>query len=150
MSADAYDVAPPDPSGAGQERAMRLALADAGVDGSEVVHVNSHGTSTPAGDLVEAQAIARVCGSDVIVSATKSMTGHLLGGAGALESIFTILALRDHKAPPTINVDNPEPELPVRLALGGPAPLPDGPLYGLNNAFGFGGHNVALLLKNWE
>ena len=150
MSADAYDVAPPDPTGAGQERAMRLALADAGIEGSVVVHVNAHGTSTPAGDLVEAKAIGRVCGPEVVVSATKSMTGHLLGGAGAMEAIFTILALRDRKAPPTINVTTPEPELPVRITRDSPVDLPEGELYGINNAFGFGGHNVALVLKNWR
>ena len=99
---------------------------------------------------MEAKAIGRVCGPDVVVSATKSMTGHLLGGAGAMEAIFTILALRDRKAPPTINLTNPEPDLPVRIARDEPVELPDGEVYGINNAFGFGGHNVALVLKNWE
>lgn len=150
MSADAYDVAPPDPTGAGQERAMRLALDEAGVEGTQVAHVNAHGTSTPAGDLVEAQAIGRVCGPDVVVSATKSMTGHLLGGAGAMEAVFTILALRDRIAPPTINLSNPEPDLTVRISGTEGTPLPEGELYAVNNAFGFGGHNVALLLKSWS
>lgn len=149
MSSDAYDVAPPDPTGAGQERAMRSAVADAGIEGTAVVHVNAHATATPAGDLVEAKAIARVCGADVLVSATKSMTGHLLGGAGALEAIFTILAVRERLAPPTINVTEPEPELPVDLVRWEPRPLPaEGTLHALNNAFGFGGHNVALLLRS--
>lgn len=149
MSADAYDVAPPDPTGAGQERAMRLSIADAGIAPSDVVHVNAHATSTLAGDLVEAQAIARVTGESVLVTGTKSMTGHLLGGAGALESIFTLLALRERMVPPTINVSSPEPGLPVDLVRDVPRPLPSaGELYAINNAFGFGGHNVALVLKN--
>lgn len=146
MTADAYDVAPPDPSGAGQERAMRLAMADAGVTSGDVHHVNAHATSTPAGDLVEAHAIARAVGNDVLVSATKSMTGHLLGGAGALETIFAVLAMRDRVAPPTINVREPEPALPVQLVRDSPAPLPDGDIAIVNNAFGFGGHNVALVI----
>lgn len=127
---------------------MRLAAADAGIEGDAVVHVNAHATSTPAGDLVEAQAIARVAGGSVLVSGTKSMTGHLLGGAGALETIFTILALRDRLAPPTINVTNPEPDLPVDLVRGTPRPLPQGTIHAINNAFGFGGHNVALVLRS--
>ncbi|MDO5495043.1 MAG: beta-ketoacyl-ACP synthase, partial [bacterium] len=146
MSADAYDIAPPDPSGAGQERAMRLGIEDAGIEGSQVVHVNAHATSTPAGDMVEARAISRVAGERVLVTGTKSMTGHLLGGAGALESIFTVLALKNRLVPPTINVSDPEPEMPVDLVRDTPRELPaDGPLYALNNAFGFGGHNVALV-----
>ncbi len=149
MSADAYDVAPPDPSGQGQERAMRFAIADGGVDPRSVVHVNAHGTSTPAGDLVEAQAIARVCGGDTLVTATKSMTGHLLGGAGALETIFTILAVHERKVPPTINVTEPEPELPVDLVRDVPRDLPDGELVAINNAFGFGSHNLALVVKSF-
>ncbi len=149
MSADAYDVAPPDPTGAGQERAMRLAIADAGISGADVAHVNAHATATPAGDLVEAKAISRVAGESVLVTGTKSMTGHLLGGAGALESIFTALTLRDRLVPATINVDNPEPELPVDLVRGAPRHLASaGELYAINNAFGFGGHNVALVLKS--
>ncbi|HHW83386.1 MAG TPA: beta-ketoacyl-[acyl-carrier-protein] synthase family protein [Actinomycetales bacterium] len=149
MSADAYDVAPPDPTGAGQERAMRLGIADAGIEGSQVSHVNAHGTSTPAGDLVEAKAIARVAGESVLVTATKSMTGHLLGGAGALESILTVLALKHRQVPPTINVEDPEPELPVDLVRDTPRDLPgEGEVYGVNNAFGFGGHNVALVFRN--
>lgn len=148
MTADAYDIAPPDPSGAGQERAMRLAIGDAGIAASEVVYVNAHATSTPAGDLVEARAISRVAGTSVLVSGTKSMTGHLLGGAGALETIFTALALRDRKAPPTINVTEPEPDLPVDLVRDVPRDLPAGTIYAINNAFGFGGHNVALVLKS--
>ena len=98
---------------------------------------------------MEAQAIARVCGGDTLVTATKSMTGHLLGGAGALETIFTILAVHERKVPPTINVTEPEPELPVDLVRDVPRDLPDGELVAINNAFGFGGHNVALVVKSF-
>ena len=151
MTADAYDVAPPDPSGQGQERAMRAAATDAGIDPASVVHVNAHGTSTPAGDLVEAQAIARVSGNDTIVTATKSMTGHLLGGAGALETIFTILAVHERQVPPTINITEPEPELSVDVARDTARALPaEGELVAINNAFGFGGHNVALAVKTYQ
>lgn len=148
MSADAFDIAPPDPTGAGQERAMRIALADAGLDGSDVVHVNAHATSTPAGDGVEAGAIARVLGAGACVSATKSMTGHLLGGAGALEAVLTVLAVRERTAPPTINVDNLQDGLEIDLVRGEPRALPTGQVAALNNAFGFGGHNVAVLFAS--
>ena len=128
---------------------MRLAVADAGIVGDDVAHVNAHATATPAGDLVEAKAISRVCGESVLVSATKSMTGHLLGGAGAVETIFTVLAVRERLAPPTINVTEPEPELPVDLVRDQPRALPgDGPVHAINNAFGFGGHNVALVVRS--
>ncbi|WP_341358052.1 beta-ketoacyl-ACP synthase II [Georgenia sp. M64] len=148
MSADAFDIAPPDPTGAGQERAMRIALADAGLDGSDVVHVNAHATSTPAGDGVEAGAIARVLNAGACVSATKSMTGHLLGGAGALEAVLTVLAVRERTAPPTINVDNLQEGLDIDLVRGEPRALPTGQVAALNNAFGFGGHNVAVLFAS--
>ena len=148
MSADAFDIAPPDPTGAGQERAMRIALADAGLAGSDVVHVNAHATSTHAGDGVEAGAIARVLGAGACVSATKSMTGHLLGGAGALEAVLTVLAVRERTAPPTINVDNLQEGLAIDLVRDEPRALPTGQVAALNNAFGFGGHNVAVLFAS--
>lgn len=149
MSADAYGIAPPDPTGAGQESAMRFALEQAGITGSDVVHVNAHATSTPAGDGVEAAAIHRLLGEQAVVSGTKSMTGHLLGGAGALEAIFTILAVHDRLAPPTINVDNPEEGLPIDLVRNEPRELPSGDIAAINNAFGFGGHNVALVVQDY-
>lgn len=149
MTADAYDIAPPDPTGAGQERAMRLAIADAGAEPSDVAHVNAHATATPAGDLVEAKAIARVVGPAVLVTGTKSMTGHLLGGAGALETIFTVLAVNKRMVPPTINVEDVEPDLPVDLVRDIPRALPEGEICAVNNAFGFGGHNVALLVRSY-
>ncbi len=151
MSADAYDIAPPDPSGAGQERALRLALANAGVTAADLVHVNAHATSTPAGDGVEAAAVRRALGQDadhVAVSATKSMTGHLLGGAGALESLLTVLAVHHRTAPPTINVTDPEPGLEIDLVRDTPRELPSGQIAAVNNAFGFGGHNVALVVTS--
>ncbi|MBK5249565.1 MAG: beta-ketoacyl-[acyl-carrier-protein] synthase family protein [Actinomycetales bacterium] len=151
MSSDAYDIAPPDPSGAGQERAMRIAIADAGVSGADIVHVNAHATSTPAGDGVEATAIRRTLGGDAdhtAISATKSMTGHLLGGAGAMETIFTVLAVHHHVAPPTINVTEIQPGLEIDLVRDVPRQLREGQIAALNNAFGFGGHNVALVVTS--
>ncbi|HCX83896.1 MAG TPA: beta-ketoacyl-ACP synthase [Micrococcales bacterium] len=142
LSSDAGDIAAPD--SAGQARAMRDALTDAGLTPQDVVHANAHATSTPAGDIGEAEAIHSVLG-DVVVSGTKSMTGHLLGGAGALETIFTVLALRDRVAPPTINLTTPDPRLPVDVATA-PRRLPEGDIAALNNSFGFGGHNVSLLV----
>lgn len=123
---------------------MRSALADSGLTAADIVHANAHATSTPAGDLTEIQAIARVMGEGTVVSATKSMTGHLLGGAGALESVFAVLALRDRTAPPTINLTSPEPGLPLPVATT-PTTLAQGQIAALNNSFGFGGHNVSLI-----
>lgn len=151
LSADGYHITSPDPSGGGQVRAMRSALADAGVDPRDVVHVNAHATSTVVGDLIEARSIREVLGDEAdhaVLSATKSMTGHLLGGAGALETIFTVLALHDRLAPPTINVANPDPELVLDLVRDTPRALPAGQVAAVNNSFGFGGHNVALVVTS--
>ncbi|HIZ36903.1 MAG TPA: beta-ketoacyl-[acyl-carrier-protein] synthase family protein [Candidatus Ruania gallistercoris] len=151
MTADAYAIAPPDPSGAGQERALRLALENAGVTAADLVHVNAHATSTPVGDGIEAEAIVRSLGpaaEHVAVSATKSMTGHLLGGAGALETLLTILAVHERTAPPTINVTDPEPDLSIDLVRDVPRELPAGSIAAVNNAFGFGGHNVAVVITS--
>jgi 3-oxoacyl-[acyl-carrier-protein] synthase II len=149
LSSDGYHMTSPEPSGRGQIAAMRAALLDAGVEARDVVHVNAHATSTVVGDLIEARSVRAVLGPDadhVALSATKSMTGHLLGGAGALETIFTILALRERLAPPTINVSSPDPELVLDLVRDAPRPLPGGQLAAINNSFGFGGHNVALVV----
>ncbi len=148
-SADAHHIAQPDPAGTGAKLAVGRVLADAGLSAEQVVHVNAHATSTPAGDVVEAQAIAAVLGpaaSGVVVSATKSMTGHLLGGAGALESVAAILALRDRVAPPTINLEDPDDVAGLRIAAEPVELRPRGsaPMAVLNNSFGFGGHNVTL------
>jgi 3-oxoacyl-[acyl-carrier-protein] synthase II len=149
MTSDAYHIAAPEPTAAGQMRAMRLSLERASLTVGDVRHINAHATSTPVGDPIEARGISGVLGDhtdQVLVSATKSMTGHLLGGAGALESVFTVLALRDRKAPPTINVDNPDPDLTINLVRNTASALPaTGDIAAINNSFGFGGHNVALV-----
>jgi 3-oxoacyl-[acyl-carrier-protein] synthase II len=149
-SSDAHHIAQPEPEGAGLRLVLRRALADGGVEPEQVVHVNAHATSTPAGDVVEAQAIAAALGDaapGVVVSATKSMTGHLLGGAGAAESVAAILALRDRIAPPTINLDDPDDDAGLEISTK-PQPLvrrSDKPMAVINNSFGFGGANVALV-----
>ncbi|WP_449385071.1 beta-ketoacyl-ACP synthase II [Cellulomonas soli] len=151
LSADGYHITSPEPSGDGQIRAMRAALEESGASAADVVHVNAHATSTVVGDLIEARSIRGLLGDDadhVALSATKSMTGHLLGGAGALETIFTILALRDRQAPPTINVTDPDPELVLDLVRDTPRALRAGQVAAVNNSFGFGGHNVALVLTS--
>ena len=148
-TSDAYDIVQPDPSGLSQGRAMKLALQEAELAPTDIVHVNAHATSTPTGDPAEATSIRYALGEDTtaIVTATKSMTGHLLGGAGALESLATLLALRRQVVPPTINLDNPEPGLGIDIATTA-RELPAGDLAGINNSFGFGGHNVALAFTN--
>ena len=151
MTSDSHHIAQPDPEGSGAARAMTAALADAGVSTADIHHVNAHATSTPQGDIAEAVAIRRALGSDsdrALVTGTKSMTGHLLGGAGAIESIFTILALRDRTAPPTINLDNMDPEIHLPVAANSPHELPSGDIAALNNSFGFGGHDVALVFRS--
>jgi 3-oxoacyl-[acyl-carrier-protein] synthase II len=148
-SSDAHHIAQPDPDGTGLKLVLRRVLADAGITPEQVVHVNAHATSTPAGDVVEAQAIAAALGDaspGVVVSATKSMTGHLLGGAGAVESVAAILALRDRLAPPTINLEDPDDDAGLTISATPQqlAPRSDGPMAVINNSFGFGGANVAL------
>jgi 3-oxoacyl-[acyl-carrier-protein] synthase II len=148
-SSDAHHIAQPEPGGAGLKLVLRRALADARVQPEQVVHVNAHATSTPAGDVVEAQAIAAALGDaapGVVVSATKSMTGHLLGGAGAVESVAAILALRERVAPPTINLDDPDDDAGLTISAKPQqlSPRAEGPMAVINNSFGFGGANVAL------
>ena len=149
-SSDAYHIAHPAPDGAGVMAAISRALADARVSPDDVVYVNAHATSTPEGDTLEAQALAKSMGAavdGVVVSSTKSMTGHLLGGAGAIESVATIMALKDRVAPPTINLDDLDEGVPVDIATEARPFRPRGsaPMAALNNAFGFGGHNVSLV-----
>ena len=152
ITSDAHHIAAPDPVGRGAARAMQMALDGAGIDASDIVHVNAHATSTPAGDVAEAQAMATVlgAGSTACVSATKSMTGHLLGAAGAIETIATVLALHERTAPPTVNLEDPDDDVHIDVVRGEPRKLPDGPIAALNNSFGFGGHNVALVVKSVE
>ena len=151
LSSDGYHLTSPEPSGRGQIAAMRAALQDAGVGASDVVHVNAHATSTVVGDIIEARSVREVLGKaadGVALSATKSMTGHLLGGAGAVETIFAVLALQHRTAPPTINVSQPDPELVLDLVRDTPRGLPSGQVAAINNSFGFGGHNVALVVTS--
>ncbi|KAB2346500.1 beta-ketoacyl-[acyl-carrier-protein] synthase family protein [Actinomadura rudentiformis] len=152
-SGDAYDIVLPDPTGTGQAKAMRRALDNARLKPEDIVHVNAHATSTPAGDVAELASIKAALGPEVssklLVTGTKSMTGHLLGGAGALESVFTILALREGLVPPTANLEDIDDEVDLDIVHGEPRPLPDGPLAALNNSFGFGGHNVSVVFQRW-
>ncbi|MCL1871875.1 MAG: beta-ketoacyl-[acyl-carrier-protein] synthase family protein [Promicromonosporaceae bacterium] len=151
LSSDAYHMTSPDPEGKGQMAAMRRALEMAGATAADVSHINAHATSTKVGDLTETNSIRNLLGGEadhVLLSATKSMTGHLLGGAGALETVFTLKAVQERLAPPTINVANPDPELKVPLVRDVPAALPQGDIVAINNSFGFGGHNVALVVTN--
>ena len=151
LTSDAYHIAAPEPNGRGQSRAMQLALESGGLSISDVAHINAHATSTVVGDMIEARAIRALLGSHAdrtLLSATKSMTGHLLGGAGAVESILVIKAIQDRKAPPTINVTQPDPELEVDLVCDIPRAFPSGDVVGINNSFGFGGHNCALAFTN--
>lgn len=150
LTSDGHHIAQPDPEGSGAARAINAALADAGVTAADVVHINAHATSTPQGDVAEAAAIRRALGTDAdhaVVTGTKSMTGHLLGGAGAIESIFTILALRERKVPPTINLHTMDPQIDLDVAREVRS-LPSGPIAALNNSFGFGGHDVALVFRS--
>ncbi len=151
ITADSHDIVQPDPSGDGQSGAMLKALRDAGLSASDIKHVNAHGTSTPQGDVTEAGSVRRALGSATdgcVVTSTKSMTGHLLGGAGALEAIATVMALRERMIPPTINLTDPEDDLGIDIAANVARPLPEGDLAAINNSFGFGGHNVAIAVSN--
>ena len=151
MSADAHHITAPEPEGAGASRAMLEAIATAGGTTADVVHINAHATSTPVGDVAEANAIRRAFGAladSIPVSATKSMTGHLLGAAGAVEAIFTILALHHRLAPASINLDSMDPQIALDVVHGSHRQLPAGDLLALDNSFGFGGHNVALAFRS--
>ena len=143
LTSDGYDIVQPHPEGNGAVRAIDFALRDAGVAKSDVVHVNAHATSTPVGDLAEIKALHRALGDHPLLTSTKSMTGHLLGAAGAVESIATILAINHGIVPPTINLDEPDDELDLDVAAHKARHL-DIPA-ALNNSFGFGGHNAALV-----
>ena len=151
MSSDSHHIAAPEPEGAGASRAMVEAVERGGLSTSDIVHINAHATSTPVGDIAESNAIRRAFGDaadGMPVSATKSMTGHLLGAAGALEGVLTILALHHRTAPATINLESADPQIQLDVISGTARTLPDGDIAALNNSFGFGGHNVALTFKS--
>ena len=150
ITADSHDIAQPDPAGLGATRAMKIALREAGLEPSDIAHINAHATSTPQGDVAEALAIKNALGGkaaeDLVLTSTKSMTGHLLGAAGALESLAVVLALKDRVVPPTINLEDPE-DIGLDIAAE-KRTLPEGDLAALNNSFGFGGHNVAIAFRS--
>jgi 3-oxoacyl-[acyl-carrier-protein] synthase II len=151
MSSDSHHITAPEPEGAGASRAMLEAVETAGLTPKDIVHINAHATSTPVGDVAESNAIRRAFGSDadgMPVSATKSMTGHLLGAAGALEGILTILAVHHRIAPATINVEDLDEAIDLDVVRGEHRKLPEGDIAALNNSFGFGGHNVAVVFSS--
>jgi 3-oxoacyl-[acyl-carrier-protein] synthase II len=150
ISADAHHITQPEPSGRGIASALQHLLENTDVKPAEIVHANAHATSTPQGDIAELKALRKVFGDDVdhiAISATKSMTGHLLGGAGGIETVTTVLALHHRIAPPTINLVNPDPEMDADVVRDQPRELPAGTIAALNDSFGFGGHNVVLALR---
>ncbi len=152
LTSDGYHIAAPDPEGSGVRRAIAFALLDADLTTRDIVHLNAHATSTPVGDVAEANALRLALGADVdqvAVSATKSMTGHLLGGAGAIESVFIVKALQERLAPPTINIENIDPAVTINVVRDKPRPLPAGEIAALNDSFGFGGHNVVLAFRSY-
>jgi 3-oxoacyl-[acyl-carrier-protein] synthase II len=152
VTSDAHHITAPDPEGTGAARAVLAALKQANAKVEDVVHINAHATSTPVGDIAEYTALRRVFGQHldkIAVSATKSSTGHLLGGAGAIEAIFTVLALHERTAPPTINLDNQDPAIPLDVVVT-PRKLPDGPILAISNSFGFGGHNAVVAFRSYN
>jgi 3-oxoacyl-[acyl-carrier-protein] synthase II len=151
MSGDAHHITAPDPTGSGAVLAMKMALNDAGIEASDVDYLNMHGTSTPLGDKAETQAIKQVFGEHAYamnLSSTKSMTGHLLGAAGAVEAIASLMALKTGVIPPTINFSTPDPDCDLNYTFNKPQERSIN--VALSNAFGFGGHNTSVLFKRYE
>ena len=151
VTSDSYHITAPDPEGNAAARAMAVAIAHAGARPEDVSHINAHATSTPVGDIAEYNALLRIFGDhlqNIPVSATKAATGHLLGGTGALEAIFTILALHERTAPPTINLTEQDPEILLDVVTS-PRALCDGPLLAISNSFGFGGHNAVVAFRSY-
>ncbi|KQM15290.1 3-oxoacyl-ACP synthase [Plantibacter sp. Leaf171] len=151
VTSDAYHITAPDPEGSAAARAMRAAVENGGASLDEVVHVNAHATSTPVGDIAEYNALRRVFGAQldqIAVTATKASTGHLLGGAGAIEAAYTALALHHRVIPPTINLDNQDPEIPLDVVTS-PRELGSGDLLAISNSFGFGGHNAVVAFRSY-
>lgn len=152
VTSDAYHITAPDPEGNAAARAMRQAVEMAGASLTDVVHINAHATSTPVGDIAEYNALRRVFGDhldSIVVSATKASTGHLLGGAGAIEALFTVLALKNRLAPPTINLDDQDPEIVLDVATS-PRELSSGDVLAISNSFGFGGHNAVAAFRSYN
>ncbi|MCU1508544.1 MAG: beta-ketoacyl-[acyl-carrier-protein] synthase family protein [Glaciihabitans sp.] len=152
VTSDSYHITAPDPEGSAAARAMKTALEHAGAKPEDVAHINAHATSTPVGDVAEYRSLLRVFGDhlpNIAVSATKAATGHLLGGTGALEAIFTILALHERTAPPTINLTQLDPEIALDVVTS-PRALGDGELLALSNSFGFGGHNAVVAFRSYN
>ncbi len=150
ITADSHDIAQPDPAGRGGSRAIKRALLESDVDPSVIKHVNAHATSTPQGDIAEGLMLHATLGAhvdEVVVTSTKSMTGHLLGGAGALEAVATVLAIQHRVSPPTINLDDLDPQVQLDIATTA-RDLPQGDIAALNNSFGFGGANVAVVFAS--
>ena len=151
MTADAYHITSPSPGGEGAARCMKMALKDGGIDPSDVDYINAHGTSTKYGDELETHAIKTVFGEHaykIAVSSTKSMTGHLLGAAGGVEAVITVLSVHNNIVPPTINLDNPDPECDLDYVPHKSREMTVE--YGLTNSFGFGGTNACLLFKKFR
>ncbi|MBT5247309.1 MAG: beta-ketoacyl-ACP synthase II [Microbacteriaceae bacterium] len=150
ITSDSYHITAPDPEGLGASRAVHAALKQAGASVNDVTHINAHATSTPVGDIAEFAALKSVFGDrvgSIPVSATKAATGHLLGGTGALEALFTVLAVHERIAPPTINLDNQDEEIPLDVVTS-PRDLGQGPQLAISNSFGFGGHNAVVAFRN--
>ena len=147
-NADAVYITQPDPDGTGARQCMSEAMENAGIAKAQIGYINAHGTSTPTNDLNETRVIKKVfekAAYEIPISSTKSMTGHLLGAAGAIEAIFSILALRDRVLPPTINLENPDPECDLDYVLH--VARKHEAEYSLSNSFGFGGHNTSLVFR---
>ena len=150
LSGDAFHITAPPPDGYGAQKAMRMALKGANAEPEDVDYVNAHGTSTMA-DAIETAAVKAVLGEhahDIVMSSTKSMTGHLLGAAGALEAFITVMVCRTGKIPPTINFETPDPDCDLEYAHGGM--MERDVKLGLSNSFGFGGHNACLAIRGWD
>jgi 3-oxoacyl-[acyl-carrier-protein] synthase II len=150
VTSDSYHITAPDPAGLGASRAVMAALKQAGATPDDVTHINAHATSTPVGDIAEYAALKSVFGdrtSSIPVSATKAATGHLLGGTGALEAVFAVLAVHQRTAPPTINLDNQDEQIPLDVVTS-PRDLGSGPQLAISNSFGFGGHNAVVAFRS--
>ena len=150
ITSDAYHITAPDPEGSAAARAMIATIQNAGADLADVMHINAHATSTPVGDIAEYNALKRVFGDlldGIPVSATKASTGHLLGGAGAIEALFTVKALAERTLPPTINLTEQDPAIPLDVVTS-PRALGSGDLLAISNSFGFGGHNAVVAFRS--